>query len=63
MGQEEFDEFDEDAPPISKVVHRAADEAPAAGILPSYRRLCCGEIQMIEEMEDQVLELGFALYE
>ena len=63
MDQEEFDEFDEDAPPPQRL--RIVPRMKLRQLAYSLRTggLCCGEIQMIEGMEDQVLELGFALCE
>ena len=63
MDQEEFDEFDEDAPPPQRL--RIVPRMKLRQLAYSLRTggLCCGEIQLIEGMEDQVLELGFALCE
>jgi hypothetical protein len=65
MDPEEFDEFDDDVLPPNFPLQRlrVVPRMPIRQLAYSLRTggLCCGEIQMLEEMEVEVLEVGFAL--
>jgi hypothetical protein len=58
---DEFDKFDEDARPLQRM--RVVPRMKIRELAYSCRTagLCCGEIQIIEEIETYLLELDFAL--
>jgi len=58
-----FDEFDEDARPLQRM--RVVPRMKLRELAYSCRTagLCCGEIQIMEEIENYLLELGFAICE
>jgi hypothetical protein len=63
MDEDGFDEFDEDARPLQRM--RVVPRMKIRELAYSCRTagLCCGEIQMMEEIENYLLELGFAICE
>ena len=63
MDEDGLDEFDEDARPLQRM--RVVPRMKIRELAYSCRTagLCCGEIQIMEEIEKYLLELGFSICE